>query len=222
MVRNCPRQVPSNNPVKSRTTLFPAILIVSLSIPASAQYDPIIELEQLSETVYKVTSIWDYDVHFVLSIGEDGVLLVDTGFSETAAKLSETLDSLGAGPVKYIITTHAHVDHTGGNPTFGKDATIIGHEMVVTRMTSGGQLLQEYPEEALPDIIVKDEVILHFNGEAIRILDLSGAHSDSDIGVIFPESNVAYLGDLAYGNKFPSSSGAIGECCRICACHQEG
>jgi glyoxylase-like metal-dependent hydrolase (beta-lactamase superfamily II) len=169
-----------------------------------------VELERLTDSIYEVTAVWDYEVHSVASVGEDGILLVDTGFKETAGKLAEALESLHAGPVRFIITSHAHVDHTGGNPTFGKDVPIIGQEATRMRMTTGGQVLQEYPEYALPNILLKDEIVLHFNGEDIRIFALPGAHCDSDLGVLFTNSNVAYLGDLAYGNKFPSTSGRIG------------
>jgi glyoxylase-like metal-dependent hydrolase (beta-lactamase superfamily II) len=177
---------------------------------AFAQYEPIVNIQKLTDTLYKISASYDYDVNCVASVGEDGILLVDTGFKETTQQLQDALAALGKGAVKYIITTHAHVDHTGGHAFFGRDAVILGHEQVRTRFTMGGYILEEYPPHALPDIAITNEVSVFFNEEEIRIIPLPGSHSDTDMIVVFLESKVAYLGDLAYGNKFPSTSGRIG------------
>ena len=171
---------------------------------AIAAEPPAVEITHLKGPLYKVTARADYEVNFVASAGKDGVLLVDTGFKQTAGELKEKLAALGKGPVRYVVNTHAHVDHTGGNGAFGKDAVVIAHDVVRQALQHGRYIIEEYPDDALPDITFKDNLTLYFNGEEIRLVALPGSHSDSDIIVVFTGSRVAYLGDLAYGGKFPS------------------
>jgi cyclase len=130
--------------------------------------------------------------------------LVDTGGKNTSAELKEKLKAFGNDKPTFIINTHAHIDHTGGNAGFGKEPVIIAHKILRYQLQHGTYVIQEYPKEALPDIMITDSISLYFNGEEIRIIALPGSHSDSDIIVHFTKSNIACLGDLAYGMSFPS------------------
>lgn len=168
------------------------------------QKDSLVEISKLSPIIYKVTYDVGYQVNGLISVGEDGLLLVDTGGKNTSAEFKEKLKVLGSDKPKFIINTHAHIDHTGGNTDFGKESVIIAHNILRYQLQHGSFIIQEYPEEALPDIMIIDSLSLYFNGEEIRIIALPGSHSDSDIIVHFTKSNIAYLGDLAYGMSFPS------------------
>jgi len=130
--------------------------------------------------------------------------LKGTLYKVTARELKEKVEALGKGAVKYVINTHAHVDHTGGNGVFGKNAVVIAHGVLREQLQKGRYIIEDYPDDALPDITFEDDLTLHFNGEDIRIAALPGSHSASDIIVVLEGSGVAYLGDLAYGGKFPS------------------
>jgi cyclase len=140
----------------------------------------------------------------VASIGEDGILLVDTGEKETSEKLKSVLDTFGKGTPKIIINTHAHVDHTGGNAIFGKAPIIIAHEILRTRLKSGSYLFDEFPEEALPDITFTDSLSLYFNGEEIKVMAFPGSHDDNDVIVWLKKSGLVHLGDIMNGLHFPS------------------
>ena len=180
-------------------------LITFLCLSASySQESPLVKLTKLNDRLYKVTYNVGYLVNGLISIGEDGLLLVDTGGKTTVLELKKQLKLLGYDKPVYIINTHDHIDHTGGNGAFGKSPVIIAHKNLRSRLQHGVYIVQEYPDAALPDIMVTDSLSLFFNGEEIRIIALPGSHDDSDIIVHFTTSGIACLGDLAYGMSFPS------------------
>lgn len=172
-------------------------------VAANAQEDSSLEFVPLTEHLYRITEHSDYTVNLVASVGPDGVLLVDTGFKDLAVRLRAALDSLGSGKVEVVINTHSHSDHVGGNATFG-DAMIVAQETLRPRLQRGTLLLEEYPDAALPDLVFVDELTLFFNGEEVRVYWLPGSHMIDDVIVLFTESKVAYMGDIAYGMNFPS------------------
>lgn len=191
-----------------RYLLFYLMVLINIIYGAeSSTYlreESLVNISKLTPIIYKVTYNVGYKVNGLISIGEDGLLLVDTGGKETSAELKEKLKVLGNNSPTYIINTHAHIDHTGGNGSFGKEPVIIGHKVLRYQLQHGVFIIQEYPNDALPDIMVTDSLSLYFNGEEIRCIALPGSHSDSDLIVHFTKSNIAYLGDLAYGMSFPS------------------
>jgi glyoxylase-like metal-dependent hydrolase (beta-lactamase superfamily II) len=149
-------------------------------------------------------------VNVVASVGQDGVLLSDSGFEDTAEALKTEIKKLGSDDIRFIINTHWHSDHVGGNKAFGKDATIIAHHNV-RKLLSEDQALEfwqeEYkalPEYALPHLTFSDRLTIHFNGEAVDIIHLPGGHTDGDIIVYFKKANVLHMGDLLFSNGFPA------------------
>jgi glyoxylase-like metal-dependent hydrolase (beta-lactamase superfamily II) len=143
------------------------------------------------------------NVHAVASVGPDGILLVDTCYDRTAEAMGEALTRLG-GKVRYIINTHAHSDHVGGNALLGGEATIIAHRTVRDRV-SRYYALEPLTDEGLPSMLLKDGLTIHFNGETIRLIHLGTAHTDGDVVVHFTESGVACLGDLVFSETFPGA-----------------
>jgi glyoxylase-like metal-dependent hydrolase (beta-lactamase superfamily II) len=147
------------------------------------------------------------------SIGEDGVAIVDDQFAPLADKIRAALKSVTDKPLRFIINTHFHFDHTGGNAPFHKEATIVAHDNVRKRLASGsavgngGAMKMDQPPdpaEALPVITFAHDVKLHLNGEEIRALHLPHGHTDGDSIVYFTGSNVVHLGDnfVTYGFPF--------------------
>ncbi len=176
-----------------------------LALQGHAKGDPVFEVKQLADHVYELsTDGGGYTVKVVASVGEDGVLLVDSGQKEAVEELRDAVLAFGKGLPRIIISTHAHVEHIGGNATFGKDATIIGHENLRKRLKTGLYLFDEFPEAALPDIGFADSLSVYFNGERIRLHAFPGAHDDSDIIIWFTKSGVACVGGLSNGKHFPS------------------
>ena len=131
--------------------------------------------------------------NIVASVGDDGIVMVDDHDASVADQILATLKSISSKPLRFVINTHVHEDHTGGNSAFQKAAPIIAHRNVRTRMASGER---KRAAEALPTVIFDGELTLFFNGESIRLLKLPVGHTDGDVVVFFTASNVVAMGDV--------------------------
>lgn len=180
-------------------------VIILLTGSLSAQEKSPFTKVQLTDKIYRLsTDEGNYTTNVVVSVGDDGILLVDTNTEEYAEDLKKEIESYGRGLPKYIINTHRHVEHVGGNAVFGPDPVIIGHDLIRKKLRSGGYLFDEYPEIAMPDIGITDSVHLYFNGEMIRIIPMAGSHDDNEVIVHFTGSGVVHLSSLVNGLNFPS------------------
>jgi len=150
------------------------------------------------------------------SVGEDGIVIVDDEFAPLAEKIQAALHDLKITdkPVRFVINTHYHGDHTGGNSPFANaGSTVIAQDNVRKRlMTSGtagngGSMkmeVQPAPKAALPIITFEHDVTVHLNGEDIRALHFPAGHTDGDAIIFFPKNNVVHMGDdfVRYGFPF--------------------
>jgi cyclase len=152
------------------------------------------------------------------SIGEDGIVIVDDQFAPLADKIQASLKTLGVTdkPVKFVINTHYHGDHTGGNAPFANSgSTVIAQDNVRKRMATGGAAgngtggsihVENKPADkaALPIITFEHDVTVHLNGEDIRALHFPAGHTDGDSIIFFPKNNVVHMGDdfVRYGFPF--------------------
>jgi glyoxylase-like metal-dependent hydrolase (beta-lactamase superfamily II) len=147
------------------------------------------------------------------SVGDDGIVVVDDQYAPLAEKIQAALKGITDKPVRFIINTHYHHDHTGGNEFFQKQAPIIAHDNVRKRLEegsmagNGGSLHVEHkpqPKGALPIITFDHDVTVHLNGEDIRALHFPAGHTDGDSVIYFPKSNVVHMGDdfVTYGFPF--------------------
>ncbi len=188
------------------------ILLVAVTFSsASAQEDSLWSIKQLSDHIYEIYNTGSgYTVKVVASVGADGILIVDAGQTDTGESLKKVLQTLGDSTPEIIITTHSHIEHTGGNKAFGRDPVIIGHELARQRLRSDSYLFDEFPDEALPEVTFTDSLTIHFNGEIIKLRYFGGAHDNSDIVIWFTQSNVACVGALSNGFHFPSVDGTTG------------
>jgi glyoxylase-like metal-dependent hydrolase (beta-lactamase superfamily II) len=190
--------------MKHILTLLLISLVASGAPVALAQGERTIEVTQLTSSLYLLKATYPFETNMVVSAGEDGLLLVDSGSKYTIEELKRVLSTIGNGQVKIIINTHAHTEHTSGNKAFGREVIKIGHERVRTRLREGLYVLEEYPEHALPNITLTDSLSLYFNGERIRLIALPGAHDDNDIIVHFTKSGIVSTGALCTGMHFPT------------------
>ncbi len=138
-----------------------------------------------------------------ITAGADGKLIVDTQFAPLAGQIREAVSRLGAGPLKFVLNTHWHGDHTGGNVEFGAESTINAHENVRSRHKTGGRGGLPEGSPGLPVITFADSLSLHFNGEEIRVYHLPPGHTDGDSVVHFTKSNVVHMGDHFFSGRFP-------------------
>ena len=188
------------------------ILTGVLSTMIHAQNSPEITVSQLTDHIYRLTTDrGSFTTNVIASVGEDGILLVDTDDSDAATELAAVVDSFGMGTPKFIIITHMHAEHVGGNAAWGASPVIIAHDLVRKRMREGVYLFNEYPDEALPEITLTDSLNIYFNGEKIRIIALPGAHVDNEIIIHFTGSKIACVGPLSNGLNFPSIDEATGD-----------
>jgi glyoxylase-like metal-dependent hydrolase (beta-lactamase superfamily II) len=145
--------------------------------------------------------------NIAVSLGSDGVLLVDSKFAELADEVRAAIDSLGGGKINYILNTHFHGDHVGGNQSLGRGAPVIAHHKVRQRLMTRPSLGQRYvasiPEPDWPTLTFDRTLSLHFNGEEIRAVHFAHGHTDGDIAVFFTNSNVVHMGDLFFNRLFP-------------------
>ncbi|MGE0173592.1 MAG: MBL fold metallo-hydrolase [Oligoflexales bacterium] len=144
-----------------------------------------------------------------VSVGNDGVLIVDDQFKELAPKIRAAIAKLTPGPIKFVINTHWHGDHTGGNSALGDKAIIVAHENVRKRMSVEqfskffNKTIPASPKAALPIITFDGNITIYFNDEPIRIVHLPSGHTDTDSMVIFEKSKVAHLGDEYFSEGWP-------------------
>ena len=149
------------------------------------------------------------------SVGEDGIVIVDDQYAPLADKIRAALVGIGATdkPVRFVINTHYHGDHTGGNLSFSDTATIIAQDNVRKRLATGGgagnggSVHMDNPpaaKGALPIITFDKDVTVHLNGEDIQALHFPAGHTDGDSIIFFPKANVVHMGDdfVRYGFPF--------------------
>jgi cyclase len=144
-----------------------------------------------------------------VSVGADGILIVDDQFAPLADKIRAALKGLGDRKLRFILNTHWHGDHTGGNVVFGPEATIIAHDNVRKRLATEQKsevfksTTPASPKEALPVITFDQSLSVHFNGEDIRAIHFPQGHTDGDSVIFFTTSNVVHLGDDFFAGRFP-------------------
>ena len=138
-----------------------------------------------------------------VSYGSDGTVLIDDQYAPLTPKIEAAVAALGAEPVKYLINTHWHGDHSGGNENFGKaGAMIMAHDHVRERLAgeqeSGKGNDPAAPKEALPVLTFHDGIKLHLNGDAVHVKHMKHAHTDGDSFVFWKKANVIHMGDLFF------------------------
>lgn len=133
-----------------------------------------------------------------VSVGPDGILIIDDKFAPLADAIRQALGKLDTGRLEYVLNTHHHGDHTGGNEVFGREATIIAHENVRKHLASADK-----PRVALPVITFANDVTVHFNGQTIHAVHFANGHTDGDSIIFFEEANVVHMGDHFFQGRFP-------------------
>ena len=144
-----------------------------------------------------------------VSVGPDGILIVDDQFAPLADKIKAALKTLGEGKLKFVLNTHYHGDHSGGNIAFGPDAPIIAQTNVRKRLSEEqkskifNRTTPASPKEALPVITFDNAVSVFFNGEEIKVIHFPHGHTDGDSVIFFTGSNVVHMGDDFFNGRFP-------------------
>jgi cyclase len=190
--------------MKPRSFFTLAVIMMLAAAPALAQGNDFAKVEIKPEKV--AGPVWILTAaeggNIGVSSGPDGLLIVDDQYRPLTDKIKAALKGISPdGKLAFVVNTHVHGDHTGGNRVFGKQATIIAQANVRKRLAAGQE--QPEPKEALPVVTFENGVTLWFNGEEIEVLHLPHGHTDGDAVVFFKGSNVVHMGDLFFNGRFP-------------------
>jgi len=184
--------------MKARFFLVPALALVAPVVFAQRDFANIeIKAIPVAKNIYMLEGAGG---NIGVSIGPDGNLMVDDQFAPLAPKIDAALQKLNPGKLKFLLNTHHHGDHTGGNAAFGaKEATIIAQSNVRQRLSGDANSRKE----ALPVITFDHSASVHFNGEEIKLLHHGPGHTDGDSIIHFTSANVIHMGDLFFNGGFP-------------------
>ncbi|MBT3266694.1 MBL fold metallo-hydrolase [Candidatus Poribacteria bacterium] len=176
-------------------SLVSACLLAALVSAASAQDDDVtIGVNEVADGVYMLTG---QGGNIGLSVGDDGAFLIDDQFAPLTEKILAAVGSVTDRPVRFLINTHHHGDHTGGNENIAAaGAAIVAHENVRVRLSDG-------PAGALPVLTFRDAVTFHQNGDDIHVFHVANAHTDGDSVVHFRNANVIHMGDTFFSGRYP-------------------
>ena len=184
---------------------FFAAVFVCLSLAAFAQNDDFSKVQmKVTKVAGNVYMLEGSGGNIGASVGEDGIVIVDDQFAPLADKIKAALKGVTDKPVRFVINTHFHGDHTGGNAIFQKDAPIIAQDNVRKRLEAGAGDRKPARKVRLPIITFDHDVTVHLNGEDIHALHFASGHTDGDSIIFFPKSNVVHMGDdfVTYGFPF--------------------
>ena len=185
------------------------IVIIFASINSIFAQDKAVEFTtiQLSDTVYMLTGRGG---NVGVSAGEDGLYIIDDQVKPITKQLLQAIRKISNKPVRIVLNTHYHADHVGGNEAIGNaGAVVISHDNIRKRMTTEQvsifrqETTPPYPKGALPIVTFNDRLSLHMNGETATAYYVASGHTDGDIIIHFPVSNVIHMGDMFFNGLYP-------------------
>lgn len=199
-----------------------ALLLAALvAAPAAAQEQDFSKVEIAAERVAPgVHVLFGAGGNIGVSTGADATVLIDDQFAPLTPKILAAAGKLSDKPVRFVVNTHWHGDHTGGNENLGKaGVVIVAHDNVRTRMASDQfialmkRTVPASPAIALPVVTFDNMTTLHLNGEAIKAVHVAPAHTDGDALIVFTRANVIHMGDVYFASGYPfidlSSGGSV-------------
>jgi len=198
-------------------TLSALALLALVAIPCGAQQDldaVRIEVVPVADGIFMLTGAGG---NIGLSVGDDAAFVIDDQFAPLTKKILAAIAERTDHPVRFVINTHWHGDHTGGNENMGQaGAIIVAHENVRKRMSTE-QFIEAFdtrvppaPESALPVVTFADSITFHWNGDDIRVIHVGPAHTDGDSVIHFQKANVIHAGDILFNGLYPFIDSSAG------------
>ncbi|WP_298761475.1 MBL fold metallo-hydrolase [uncultured Psychroserpens sp.] len=189
--------------MKHNSTFFIIAFFLFGSLVYAQRFDNVkIESVKVSDHVYMLLGAGG---NIGVSVGDDGVFVIDDQFAPLTEKINTAIKALSDKPITFLVNTHFHGDHTGGNANMQKlGVTIIAHDNVRERLeTTPKRDGTSQPKEALPVITFNDKMSIHVNGEKIGVFHIDNAHTDGDALLYFTKSNVLHTGDTYFKGRYP-------------------
>ena len=180
------------------TVLLGAIPVTGLAQELS---DVEIKTTKLNERIYLLEAVPPMAGNLAVSVGEDGIILVDDQMLPITPKIKAAIAKINGGKIAFVINTHYHFDHAGGNEAFGEEATIVAHRNVRKRLKEGREAGARFiegtrPSAALPVITFNESLTFHWNGEDVDVIHFPDpSHTDGDSVIFFRGSNIIHTGD---------------------------
>jgi glyoxylase-like metal-dependent hydrolase (beta-lactamase superfamily II) len=181
-------------------------MLIALASFASAD-DVEVKASSVTDQVYMVTGKGG---NIGLFIGVDGTFLIDDQFAPLTEKILAAVKSVGGEHPKFLINTHYHGDHTGGNEKLGKEGTLIfSHHNVRERLSSGSFIKafnnkrDAVAKEGLPVVTFSEDIVFHLNGDTVEVMHVPHAHTDGDSFIHFKNANVIHAGDILFNGFYP-------------------
>ncbi len=180
------------------TTLFSCFLLICISIILPAQNKEVtFEITKLTDKIYMLEG---QGGNIGLSVGEDGILMIDSQFGHLTPKILKKIKQLSDKDITFLANTHHHGDHTGGNGNISKlGAHIIAHDNVHKNIKASKKQTVDH----LPVITFNDKLNIHFNYETVLVFHVKNAHTNGDAMYYFTESNVLHTGDTYFNGRYP-------------------
>ena len=194
------------------------LLLATPALLAAQNFDTIqVKSQRLNGNVYVLTGSGG---NIGLSVGDDAAFVVDDQFAPLTPKILAAIAAITPKPVRFVVNTHWHFDHTGGNENMGKAGAVLMASANARKRMSTGQLIEflkrsepAAPGAALPVITFTDSITFHLNGDDIVAVPVAPAHTDGDVVVYFTKANVVHMGDTYVTPRYPfvdlSSGGNI-------------
>ncbi|SMF12987.1 Glyoxylase, beta-lactamase superfamily II [Alteromonadaceae bacterium Bs31] len=192
--------------MKTFNKLAAVVLLSGSACLATAQDDITFHTKEVAKNLYVIDGTGGFaGGRMALSIGEDGVVLIDDGLAAHLDKINSAIKSVSEKPVDFLINTHLHSDHIGNNASFGADHVhIVSHANLRDRLKKQGiDKDTPAPADALPIITFSEDIRFHLNGSEIHVFHLPKAHTDGDAVIHFRDLDVIHTGDILFSGMFP-------------------
>ncbi len=188
-----------------RKTAVMAVVLASALAAAQRDFSKVeIKSQKVAGSVYMLEGAGG---NIGVSAGEDGLVVVDSQYAPLAPKIEAAMKAISGKPVRFLLNTHWHGDHTGGNALVSRPGTILAHENVRKRLESGGKTrfgeVKPADPAALPIVTFNDRASIFLNGEELRAIHFPNGHTDGDSVIFFTKSNVVHMGDDFFNGNFP-------------------
>ena len=195
--------------MKYKKTIIASVIVVGL---VSAGLFWAARLTKIESTPLRgnLHVLYGFGGNIVVSAGDDGVFIIDDQYAPLTWRVIDAIETISDKPIRYIMNTHFHMDHTGGNENLGKKGSIIiAHDNVRTRIRDGGSIkaygvtMEPQLNEAMPVITFNENMSLYFNGNEAHAMHVEHAHTDGDSIISLPEANIVIMGDVFFNSGFP-------------------